>query len=407
MKTLLQVRPILVALKSHKAAVTLLVLEIALTMAVLGNLIFVVSSGIMRSQVPTGVAENQIGVIQSIGVIGARSSVTVGENLAALKAVPDVEDAAFGGPPLWNAQSAPVFLDAARQRRAAMAYQFMGSQGFGHTLGLHVVEGHGFKDSDLPDASVLFSGKSKGTVMPALVTRALARKLYGSASPLGRLFYDGNSSYRVIGVLAHLRGEITGRASDDDSFVTEFHVGPEQLGGGFMIRAKPGVLPQTLRAAAAALARNDPGHVQAQTFTFPEYRGRYFRGDLATGRMLTGILLILVVVTTLGMIGLTSFWVQQRRRQIGMRRALGATRRDILHYFQIENFLIVTGGVLLGAVCTYALSLLLMQHFELPRLPLYYLPISAAVLWVLGQFAVLGPALRAAAVPPVVATRSA
>ncbi|HTM29086.1 MAG TPA: FtsX-like permease family protein, partial [Rhodanobacter sp.] len=97
---------------------------------------------------------------------------------------------------------------------------------------------------------------------------------------------------------------------------------------------------------------------------------------------------------------------QQRTRQIGIRRAIGATRRDILRYFQTENFLIVSGGIALGMALAFALNLLLMTHYELPRLPLYYLPIGALLLWVLGQLAVLGPALRAAAVPPAVATRS-
>jgi putative ABC transport system permease protein len=54
----------------------------------------------------------------------------------------------------------------------------------------------------------------------------------------------------------------------------------------------------------------------------------------------------------------------------------------------------------------YGLSLWLMAHYEMPRLPVSYLPIGAIVLWLIGQAAVLGPALRAAAVPPVVATRS-
>lgn len=405
MKTLLQIQPILAALKSHRAAVTLLVLEVALTMAVLGNLVFVVYSGVRLSHVPTGVAEDQIGVIQSIGVIGAEGSVTTGDDLAALRAVPGVESAAFGGPPLWNDARTPVFADAARQRQVGMAYLFMGSQGLSRTMGLRIVRGRDFNDNDLPAPKALFDG-GKDVVVPALVTQALAGKLFGDADPLGRVIYTGTVDMRVIGVLAHLRGEITGRAGDDQSIVTEFHVGPQHFGGGFMIRARPAHLPQTLHAAAAALGRMDPGHVQAKVFTFADYRAKYFRNDLATGKMLSAILLILIVVTTLGMAGLASFWVQQRRRQIGMRRALGATRRDIVHYFQIENFLIVTGGVLLGALCTYGLSLLLMRHFELPRLPLYYLAIAAVVLWLFGQLAVLGPALRAAAVPPVVATRS-
>ena len=122
--------------------------------------------------------------------------------------------------------------------------------------------------------------------------------------------------------------------------------------------------------------------------------------------MLVGVIAALLLVTALGIIGLASFWVQQRRRQIGIRRALGATRGDILRYFQTENFLIVTGGIVLGMALAFGLNLMLMKLYELPRLPLYYLPIGALVLWGLGQLAVLAPALRAAAVPPVVATRS-
>jgi putative ABC transport system permease protein len=111
-------------------------------------------------------------------------------------------------------------------------------------------------------------------------------------------------------------------------------------------------------------------------------------------------------LTALGIAGLASFWVAQRRRTIGVRRALGATRSDILQYFQTENFLLTTIGIALGMVLAYGMNLLLMQHYELPRLPLIYLSAGAIALWSIGQLAVLGPALRAAAVPPVVATRS-
>ncbi|HKV96429.1 MAG TPA: FtsX-like permease family protein [Gammaproteobacteria bacterium] len=408
MRSFLQVRPILVALRRHKAAVTLLVLEIALTMALLGNLVFIVNRDIQRFRTPTGVVESQIGVIQSIGVIGKDETNTVGGNLAALRAVPGVEEAAYGGPPIWDSNRVPIFLAPARQHPVLQAYELYGSQGFSRSLGLHVVEGHDFIDNDLPNAERIFGGGGgKPPVMPVLVTRNLAHNLYGSVNPLGRTLYDGTFEMRVIGVLDYLRGELTGRASDDNTIVAEFHVGPEHLGGGFIIRAQDGArLSQTLRSAAAALQKADPGHVQAQVLTFPELRTRYFRGALATGRMLIAIMLIMLVVTAVGVSGLASFWVQQRRRQIGMRRALGATRGDILRYFQIENLLIVTGGIVLGAAFAYLLNLFLMRHFELQRLPPDYLVIGAIVLWLLGQLAVLAPALRAAAVPPVEATRS-
>jgi putative ABC transport system permease protein len=143
-----------------------------------------------------------------------------------------------------------------------------------------------------------------------------------------------------------------------------------------------------------------------QSQTLGDLRHRYFRNDRAMAGMLVGVIAALLLVTALGIVGLASFWVAQRRKQIGVRRALGATRSDILRYFQTENFLIVSFGIGLGMVLAFGLNLALMSHYELPRLPLYYLPIGALSLWVLGQLAVLAPALRAAAVPPVVATRS-
>ncbi|HEX7324009.1 MAG TPA: FtsX-like permease family protein [Rhodanobacteraceae bacterium] len=409
-RTLLQIPPILAALRRHKTAAVLLALEIALTMAVLTNLFFIVRGSVQLADTPTGIDENAIGVIQSIGVIGAKSSSsqgTVGNNLAVLRSVPGVADAAFGGPPLWDTSRAPVFLHASRQTQVGSAYLLQGSQGFSHTLGLKVVQGHGFNDNDLPDVMAIFGDGNKQPVLPVLITRALAHKLYGGANPLGRTLYVGQFQARVIGVLAHLRGEITGRRTDDDSIVAEFHASSQHLGGGFVIRARdPARLTETLRAAAAALQKANPDSVQAKVFTFPLLRHTYFQSRIASSRMLVAIVLILLVVTALGVSGLASFWVQQRTRQIGMRRALGATRGDILHYFQMENFLIVTAGVLAGVACGYGLNLLLMQHFQVPRLPAGYVVVGAVVLWVLGQLAVLAPALRASRVPPVVATRS-
>jgi len=118
------------------------------------------------------------------------------------------------------------------------------------------------------------------------------------------------------------------------------------------------------------------------------------------------VCLVAAVVTAIGIMGLTGYWVQQRTRQVGIRRALGARRRDILYYFLAENMLIVGLGVLLGTLCAFAINQYLVHHYELARLPWSYLLIGAVTLWLLGQLAVLGPALLAAAVPPAVATRS-
>jgi putative ABC transport system permease protein len=122
--------------------------------------------------------------------------------------------------------------------------------------------------------------------------------------------------------------------------------------------------------------------------------------------ILGAVIFALLAVTALGIVGMASFWVAQRTRQIGTRRALGATKFDILRYFQTENFIITTLGLIAGGVLAYGLSLWLMQQYQSPRLPWYYVPVGFVCLWLLGQLAVFGPALRASRVPPAVATRS-
>jgi putative ABC transport system permease protein len=115
---------------------------------------------------------------------------------------------------------------------------------------------------------------------------------------------------------------------------------------------------------------------------------------------------VLLAITAAGIVGLTSFWVGQRRKQIGVRRALGATRHDILSYFLTENLLIGAGGVVLGAGLAIGMNLWLVSHFEMERLSLLYVAVGVIALLALGQGAVLAPAMKASRVPPVEATRS-
>jgi putative ABC transport system permease protein len=105
-------------------------------------------------------------------------------------------------------------------------------------------------------------------------------------------------------------------------------------------------------------------------------------------------------------VGLTSFGVGQRRKQIGVRRALGATKGDILSYFLTENLLIGVAGVLIGALLAIGMNLWLVTQFEMARLSISYVLVGVVALLLLGQGAVLAPAMRASRVSPVEATRS-
>jgi putative ABC transport system permease protein len=212
---------------------------------------------------------------------------------------------------------------------------------------------------------------------------------------------------RVVGIVdTLLRPRLREPAVDYDSMIWPQR--PNENSVTYVLRSAPQDRDRVLAAAGTTLLKLDPDRIinPKNTRTYSQIRSAYFQRDTTMIGLLIASALGLLFVTALGITGLASFWVQQRTRTIGVRRALGATRSDILGYFQTENFLIVAFGIVPGIILAIAINLTLMRFYELPRLPFFYLPIGAVALWALGQLAVLHPALRAAAVPPVVATRT-
>lgn len=401
----MQIRPILAALRKHKLATFLIAMEIALACAVLCNAVFIIANRLSAMNVVSGVDEASLGEIIVNGYDPKQENDLSARMLAGLAAIPGVESVHAISEVPFGAQGivAGAMLDP-RKCCTVMDF-FMGDPGTIKALGLQLVAG------SLPDADDYQAVSAKDFLPPSarvLVSRALADHLWPGQNPLGKVFLAGKSQLRVIGVVANLMGSAVnggGRAAWS-AFVPTLPGGP--LGGTYLIRANPQDLERVMTAARAAVATIAPDVVldPVDSQSIPVLRAAHFATDRAMAGMLIGVIVALLGVTALGIVGLASFWVAQRRKQIGIRRAVGATRGDILRYFQTENFLIVTFGIALGMLLAYVLNVVLMKFYELPHLPLVYLPIGAVALWALGQAAVLGPALRAAAVPPVVATRS-
>src|SRR5690606_23674332 len=282
---------------------------------------------------------------------------------------------------------------------------YMGGPDLFDTLGLTLAAGTWLS----PDAFETYDEEAdfRGSTPSSLViTRELAERLFPGENPLGRDVYLLDDPIRVVGVVERLARP---RLVDGDmgySMLLPVEV-PYTLGGNYLVRTTPERRQEVLDAVVAALNANSGSRIILEQQTFEEIRGSFFAQDRTMVWLLVIVCIALLVVTALGIIGLASFWVQQRTRQIGVRRALGATRGQILRYFQVENFLLASVGIALGMLLAYALIQYLMGRYELPRLPLFYLPAGAVVLWLLGQVAVLGPARRAASVPPAIATRSA
>jgi len=404
----MEIRPILSTLRRHKTAAALIVIEIALSCAIICNALFLIGNRLERMDRPSGTAENEIVRVQLTGIGRDDNAMALTESdLGVLRAIPGVKSASVAnqipfGNSSWNSG---VNLTPDQKLSTLNATTYLGDERLLDTLGLQLVEGRRFN----PDEFSQF-GDDQTKVASAIITRSMAQKLFPGEAALGKNFYSwGDKPIRIVGIVDHLaRPNEGGRGVAAYEYSMLFPVKvPYSLGGNYLLRTEPGRRAEVIKAAVAALERNSPNRIILKQDTIEELRADYYRQDRSMAWLLVAVCIALLVVTALGIVGLASFWVQQRTKQIGIRRALGSTRGQILRYFQTENFLLATIGIVIGMTLAYSTNLWLMQRYELPRLPLLYLPCGAVALWLLGQLAVLGPARRAAAVPPAVATRSA
>ncbi|MGH8126022.1 MAG: ABC transporter permease [Rhodanobacteraceae bacterium] len=408
----MQIQPILAALKKHKLATFLIAMEIALACAVLINAVFLIANRLSTMNLQSGVDEASLGEIVVTGFDPKHATDLNARMVAGLSAIPGVQSVHVISSVPFGPQSGVAGIntvgpdDKNLNDYNTVVEFYLGNPGMPKALGLKLTAGM------MPPADDY--GELHG-FMPSspsvLISRALAERLWPGESPLGKQFWTGPIGFRVIGVVANLAMsqpvKFGKRAPGWSVFVPAQPGG--LLAGTYLIRVRnPANLDHVMVEARAAVAKIAPDAVldREDSRSLPTLRAEFFKTDRSMAGLLIGVIVALLGVTAFGIVGLASFWVAQRRKQIGIRRALGATRADILRYFQTENFLIVTFGIVLGIILAIVVNLLLMKFFEVPRLPLWYLPVGVVALWLLGQLAVLVPALRAAAVPPVVATRS-
>lgn len=415
--------PILAALRKHKAGVFLIGLQIALTLAIVCNVIAIVGPLAGLIQRPTGLAEKGLFLIAQ-SYIGAPTGTDPAAlakldsmqltDLAALRALPEVQDASpvTSLPLLREADTRDVSDKPSRKHGLTQATIFHGDQRLLSTLGLQLVAG---RDFDRADVRHIAPG-AKAAPPAVIVTRALAEKLFAQGDALGKPIYlDGSAEpSTIVGIVARM---LTSSPDGPRSIAWNSVLIPARIDRAatmYAVRAKPGRMQSAIREARAALFKVDPmriiqpgGRYDMQGIhTFAEVRAWGYASDRLIVSVLTVICLILLAVTGIGMTGLTSFWVNQRHRQIGIRRALGATRGDILRYFQAENLLIAGSGCVVGIALAIGINLLLLRMFQMDRMPVWYVIVGVAVILALGQIAVFAPARRASNVPPVVATRT-
>lgn len=399
--------PIFRALTRNKLGALLIALQIALTLAIVTNAAFIIQERAANIARPSGLDEPNTAIFMTnLFDSSVDQRQLYRDDLAALRSIPGVIA-------VTPTQSIPVsgsgwgedlYNDPELPSNESINFgNFMVDEQGLETFGLELVAGRNFRPEEITERSL----ENISVPDMLIISQALADELFPDGDALGNTVWDepnGEHPMQIIGIYDHMQN-----AWPTSSNVNNTALMPtlSMFGGEMMyaVRAEPGRLNEVMAAAEEYLSKNRSRIVDIVR-TYEEQKKRTYSGDIAMVKLLSAVIVVLTAVTGLGIVGLAWFSVTQRRKQIGTRRALGASRFDIVRYFMLENGLITTFGLAIGVAGTVGLNWFLDTQYEVGRVPLWYLPVGMLGLWALGQLAVLLPARRAANIPPALATRS-
>jgi putative ABC transport system permease protein len=276
--------------------------------------------------------------------------------------------------------------------------------GYFAALGVPIRRGRDFSEAD-----------RAMDVKPVIMSRSLAKRLHGDENPVGKIIASSNPSFVVVGVAGDVQNSGLGGASELEMYLVRERapVGIFENQGGNncgWCRAVAIVRSSLNERATEDLLLNtihglDPG-IEVATATMNQHVDRYlvrprFESVLLSAFALNGLLL-----AAIGLYGLASFLVADRTREIGIRMAIGATRRDVIGLLMAAGMRWTAAGTLFGLICSAGLTRLLKGMLYDVRTddPRVFV-IAALVLFVIAMLATFLPSRHASRIDPMIALR--
>ena len=405
----MDIGPIWRAMLKNKAGFILIALQIAVTMTIMVNAYAIMQEQASKSGRPSGLDEANTFALAST-YFGEydyeKVQVMIDEDLALIRGLPGVRNAtATNSFPLrqggWSMalQTEPGNATA---ESVGSAIYFVDEHG-ADTFASQIIDGEDFK----PNQISWQPEEDNGWPAESIITEALGKALFPDeeGSYVGKSFYiDGDQPVNVVGVIEKLQSPWPEWGNAEQSMLV-----PQRRASSYqhyVIRTEPGYRDTLMPQIEELLANSNRERIIRNVTTMDQVRKLAYISNTAIIKILSFVIGLLTLITGLGIVGLASFNVSRRTRQIGIRRALGATKPAIVRYFMIENFIVSSIGLAIGGILSVALNIAMVEAFALQPLAWWVIPVAMIALWSVGQAAVAGPARRASNITPAIATRS-
>jgi putative ABC transport system permease protein len=383
----------------------LVISQVALSLVLLVGALLFVGSLRNLSTLDPGFREDGLlitGVdISRINFPPARRGALYQELLTRLRAIPGVEATATASivQISGNGWNDSIEILGQRTQERMVPWFDRVSPGYFRTMGTSLLAGRDLDDRDTPSAPEV-----------AIVNQEFSRKFLGGANPIGRSFRmlvgpgEPQHVFQIVGLVKNSKYQSLREDFKPLAFVAESQNKEAGLGVTFMLRSAlpPGSLMTAVKKTV--LDENSQISLRFQVFTTQVQESLLRERLMATLSGFFGFLA--VALATVGLYGVISYMVARRRNEIGIRIALGASRRNVLNLVLREAGMLLAAGLVIGiglalAVGRAASSMLFGLQPGDPKT----IGASVAGLAVVAIAASLLPAMRAARVEPMVALR--
>ncbi|TMO55785.1 ABC transporter permease [Pseudoalteromonas phenolica] len=397
--------PIFKTLLKDKVAPLLLVLQVAVTFMVMVNAINMINERSKNMSRPIGVdEENSFYVLTNLQGEPDSLDVRLAEELLQLRALPGVKGVTpLSALPLEGfGRAMAINKEPGKEKAFEHGAYYATDEGVVDGLGLSLIAGENLSVND--SSTTFLDGHFVSTNV--LITKALAQSLSPEDWRLavGMTIYLFDTPQKVKGIVETMQGPWAWWYGVELNVISPVTEAYESI--RYFVRVEEGKRDEVMQDFLAHLLKT-PGRIIEVSESIKALKAKAYQEDRATSRLLLAVCVGLLVVTSLGIYGQARFSVNRRKRQIGTRRALGASKGQVMRFFMLENAVVSLTGLVIGFIAALSLSEQFSQHFGLTPVPLPYLLSGMAALFVLGQLSVSYPALQASRVEPAIATRSA
>lgn len=386
---------------SRKVVTTLLLLQLAMTLALLLNSVLLAQQTQQQLNQPTGLDLDNILLVQlkpttaPLRVYPALEDL-LNRQLSAVQAVPGVIAAAYSNQSaiLQGGNNGNVYVAEQQERtNVSTVPMYFVSKDFFSVLDSQVLQG------ELPQHSVSLDAPGSPDVV---LTQSLADKLFAGTPAVSQQINRG----RVAAVIS----DFYGQRSADHIMYNSVQVAPPygvDWGYSILLRTTPAQTDAVRQQLASVLQQVESNIEIFHIRSLAEQHQRLYRNEYGLAMLLTILSALMLLVTMVSSYSSTHFHALKRQQEIGIKRALGASKSLILIELLSENWLCTALGAMLGVVLALWLNQALAQVISIPALNWYLPLVTIAVLLLLCvTVATWYPAAIATRVSPATATKA-